>query len=78
MVGRPSWRAGMGREALQEGEKWLGGFPEGPGGVRRIFLRTGRGREDLSEGGRGQEALRRAGRFREALSESREPLREGR
>ena len=39
VVGRPSWRARSGREAIMEGQKWLGG-PR----------RAGSGWEALSEG----------------------------
>ena len=45
-VGRPSQRARMGREALEEGQEGSGGPPIGPGGLGR----DGRGREALLEG----------------------------
>ena len=45
-VGRPSWRAGMGREALLECRDGSGVPPRGIG-VPRGAERDGRGQEDL-------------------------------
>ena len=38
---RPCWRAGLGREALQESRERLGGPRRGLGRVRRLFRRAG-------------------------------------
>ena len=49
-VGKASWRASAGREALLEGRDWLGGLPVKPVWVGRPFQRAGVGREALLEG----------------------------
>ena len=59
MVGRPSHRVGMGREALEEGGIGQDALPEiweglgGPGEVESPFLRAGRGQEALPVGREG-------------------------
>ena len=44
-VGRPSRRARMGRQALEEVREWSEGPPEGPAGVRRPSWRAGSNQE---------------------------------
>ena len=46
MVGRPSWRAGYGWEALTEGRQWS----EDPLEGQEAYPEGGSGREDLPEG----------------------------
>ena len=50
MVVMPLWRAGSGREALQEGQEWSGGPPGGPGEVERPSWRATSGPEVIPEG----------------------------
>ena len=65
VVGRPSQRAGSGREAVPESWEWLGGPPRGLGVVGTHSRRVGR-------------PCLRAGSRREALLEDEETLPEGR
>ena len=68
-VGRPSWRAGRGGEALLEGQKGLRSPPIGPGGVEspswrgtggveRPYRLAGKCWEALPKGRKGREGLR--------------------
>ena len=78
-VGRPSQRAGMGQQALEEVREWSGGPPEGTVGVRRPSWRAGRDREVRKRMGGPTRGLggvgrpcHRDGKCREVISEVQE------